>query len=734
MAALLPSQRTFTGLEMPTKRDAKRSAAFEACKFLRELGVLNEHFLPQREDKNTQICDADGREVQTTPLSEHVEAIVPNVYGDFRTSAEIWLHQLSFPDENSTGFSTIGFLCARHLSVPDGLQLFDHFPGTRPLPVKIERSQLIAWDKDESSINLERLETFTRMVMQAAINRRQYDGKLYFLVAPLLQGRCEIDWNLMNTPLTPLSSISDTSRYSCIIVPMRQLSHRIYETCESSDGLSDTSPPHLVPFSPSMRDFCKKISKFHTLGHFYKVVYEMKEEQFKGELVYLETTFQLYNNLSKSESPSTQPYRILLPLKLCKGTHISRSLWKVFSYLPSLTRLIHDAIQATALMKRLESPTMRILLAIEALTPPGVGAPWDYQTLETVGDAFLKLATTVHVYLTHLKKGEGDMSCVRSKSIDNAYLRRKALQANLPGSILSQRFRTDRFRDTQTEDGKELANGDFSRKIPRRVLSDVVEALLGAGFLTGGIALGLKVGTALDLCFGGTSPWGERELNFSFGAAAAQCALKESVLIKYEALQEKIGYVFNKQLLLIQALTHRSANSFMTNCYEREEWLGDAVIDMWIVDHAYKRFENPTAEELTLARAKIVSNGSLGFLAIKKLNLHEIIMHKSETFQQACAEAIEAIEPFTTIEEYFSNINNLFVVFDPPKILNDVLEAIVGAVFIDSGFNLQTVYQTLDTIFQEVTPGMSQLVARDPLSTMLRLRDRYQCAGLRRIS
>jgi dsRNA-specific ribonuclease len=32
-------------------------------------------------------------------------------------------------------------------------------------------------------------------------------------------------------------------------------------------------------------------------------------------------------------------------------------------------------------------------------------------------------------------------------------------------------------------------------------------------------------------------------------------------------------------------MTHRSAN-----CYEREEWLGDAVIDMWIIKHAYKRF------------------------------------------------------------------------------------------------------------------------------------------------
>ncbi|KAI9611045.1 hypothetical protein H4Q26_008892 [Puccinia striiformis f. sp. tritici PST-130] len=306
------------------------------------------------------------------------------------------------------------------------------------------------------------------------------------------------------------------------------------------------------------------------------------------------------------------------------------------------------------------------------------------------------------------------MSHVRSKSVDNAYLRRKAVQANLPSFILSQRFRTDRFRDAQTEDGKELANGSFSRTIPRRVLSDVV-------------------GTALDLCFGGTVPWNQRTLNLSFESAALS-PLDPSILLKCETLQQKIGYVFKEQLLLVQALTHRSANSFMTNCYEREEWLGDAVIDMWIVEHAFKRFANATAEELTLARARVVSNGSLGFLAIKKLGLQEIIMHKSENFDQACREAIEAIEPFTKIEEFFSKMDNLFVVFDPPKILNDVLEAIVGSVFIDSGFDLQTVYRTLDIIFEDVIPGMSRLVNRDPLSTMLRLRDQYQCMELRRIS
>ncbi|KAA1110895.1 Dicer-like protein 1 [Puccinia graminis f. sp. tritici] len=733
MAALPPSRRTFTGLEMGTKNGAKRSAAFEACKVLRELGVLNEHFLPQREDKAAQVRDADGREIETTQLADKVEAIISNIYGDFRTSSEVWLHKLSFPDDSPAGFSTMGLLCARHLTIPDDLQLFDHDPVSRPLSVKIKQSKRVEWGKDDAPFNLQRLERFTLLVMQVAVNRKPYEGKLYFLVAPLLNDAIEIDWNLVDTPMIPLSEPAGSSLYQCTIVPFRRLRYRIFDTCESAGDLCAASPPSRVPACPSMQHFCKKIAKFHNLGHFYKTCYDLEDEHLKGGFVYLQTTFQVYNNLLQSESTLAHPYRTLLPLKLCQGTHIPRTIWKVFSYLPSLTRLLHDSIQATALFMRLDFPMTLLPRGIQALTPPGVGVPWDYQTLETVGDAFLKLATSVHVYLSHLRKGEGDMSHVRSKSVDNDYLRRKAIQANLPSSILGQRFRTDRFRDAQTEDGKELPNGNFSRNVPRRVLSDVVEALLGAGFLTGGIELGLKIGTALDLCFGGTTPWNERTLNIAFEGTAHD-KLASSILLKCQALEEKIGYVFKEKLLLVQALTHRSANSFMTNCYEREEWLGDAVVDMWIVQHAYKRFDNATAEELTLARAKLVSNGSLGFLAIKKLGLHKVIMHRSESFEQACVEAIKAIEPFTSIEEFFSNLENLFVVFDPPKILNDVLEAIVGAVFIDSRFDLPTVYRTIDKIFEDVTPGLSRIVARDPLSTMLRLRDQYQCAELRRVS
>lgn len=738
MAALPPSRRTFVGVQMATKKDAKRSAAFEACKVLREVGVLNEHFIARREGKTVQAQDANGRQIETSPLPEQIEAIVTNVFGDPWNSSELWLHKVSFshPDRSdpSDDPSDLALICGDRLTQPRGFQLFDSLSDpTRPMSISIDEIHKLCWNDSVLSDRLEKLERFTRLVIQAAVSRKGYDGKLFFLVVPLIQtAGCEIDWELVENPISPLSSINNSSNYPCLLAPHCALRSRIFHTFEPCEDFSESTPSQLLPNHPHMRAFLKRISKFKTLGHFYKVVYKLEGEESKSPLVYLESTFHNQNNLLSAPS-STGPVRILLPLSICRGSHLPISTWRAFSYLPSLTRILHDVTQVTRLFQKLNLTGVSLLLGTQALTPPGVGVPWDYQTLETVGDAFLKLATSVHIYLTHLGKGEGEMSWVRAKSVDNDFLRRKAIQANLNDYILGQRFRADTFRDAQTEDGVELPNGKFLRKVPRRVLSDTTEALLGAGFLSVGIQLGLQIGTALDLCFGGTTPWNQRDFKKIFDASA-ESNINPSTLSTCRALEDQIGYKFEQKLLLVQALTHRSANSFLTNCYEREEWLGDAVIDMWVVEHTYRRFQGVTAEQLTRTRAKLVSNGSLGFLALRKLSLHHKVLHNSDSFKLACSEALEAIRSFERIEGFYEDTDNLFVIFDPPKILNDCLEAIVGAVFIDSGFDLPTAYRILDFIFEDVTPGLSQSVLPDPLSRLLTLRDKQSCRKLERTS
>jgi len=80
------------------------------------------------------------------------------------------------------------------------------------------------------------------------------------------------------------------------------------------------------------------------------------------------------------------------------------------------------------------------------------------------------------------------------------------------------------------------------------------------------------------------------------------------------ALQERIGYTFQKPALLQQALTHRS---FSSEHYERLEYLGDAVINVVVSDLLYQALPDMTEGQLSRIRSNLVKQDSLHSLALK---------------------------------------------------------------------------------------------------------------------
>lgn len=104
------------------------------------------------------------------------------------------------------------------------------------------------------------------------------------------------------------------------------------------------------------------------------------------------------------------------------------------------------------------------------------------------------------------------------------------------------------------------------RKFARRSLQDCMEALLGVGFLCGGIDMALHVGTALKLCFGGTDPWSWRYITPE----------PTPVPLLFDDLQKALGYQFKSGELLIEAITHPSFPADNA-CYQRLEFLGDGT-------------------------------------------------------------------------------------------------------------------------------------------------------------
>jgi ribonuclease-3 len=122
-------------------------------------------------------------------------------------------------------------------------------------------------------------------------------------------------------------------------------------------------------------------------------------------------------------------------------------------------------------------------------------------------------------------------------------------------------------------------------------------------------------------------------------------------------LQERLGYTFQKPDLLMQALTHRS-HSKKNN--ERLEFLGDSVLNCTVAEMLYERYGDLDEGDLSRVRANLV----------KQQALYEI------------AQALQLSDCLRLGEGELKSGG-----FKRPSILADSFEAIVGAIFLDSGFD-----------------------------------------------
>jgi len=123
-----------------------------------------------------------------------------------------------------------------------------------------------------------------------------------------------------------------------------------------------------------------------------------------------------------------------------------------------------------------------------------------------------------------------------------------------------------------------------------------------------------------------------------------------------EGLQRRIGHRFNDPRLLTRALTHRS---FGADHNERLEFLGDAVLSLAISGLLFERFAGSDEGDLTRVRAHLVREESLHRVALQ-LALPEVIHLGEGEARGGGAQR--------------------------PSILADALEALIGATFLDGGF------------------------------------------------
>ena len=132
-----------------------------------------------------------------------------------------------------------------------------------------------------------------------------------------------------------------------------------------------------------------------------------------------------------------------------------------------------------------------------------------------------------------------------------------------------------------------------------------------------------------------------------------------------DELCKKIEYNFNDKELLMTALSHPSICNFRNKkfkCmnYERLELLGDSVLSLCVLDLLLNYYQNLDEGEISRRKAYLVCTDTLSSIA-KEIDIGEHIY-------------------MTKGEENMDGRNN-------NHILENVMEAIIGAIYFDGGLN-----------------------------------------------
>lgn len=139
-------------------------------------------------------------------------------------------------------------------------------------------------------------------------------------------------------------------------------------------------------------------------------------------------------------------------------------------------------------------------------------------------------------------------------------------------------------------------------------------------------------------------------------------------------LERKLGHKFTKAALLEQALTHRS---FGAGHNERLEFLGDSVLNCCVARMIFDQFPSMPEGELSRLRANLVNQAVLAGIA-EELELGSLLRLGEGEVKTGGA--------------------------NRPSILGDAFEAILGAVYLDAGFESAT------TVVQQLFSSRTDIV------------------------
>ncbi|XP_051131155.1 dicer-like protein 4 isoform X2 [Andrographis paniculata] len=717
----------------PSKEAARRDGCLKACQILHEIGALTDYLLPEQEENHEELTsELSECGIDVDSLELH-EMLVPAALKKPWTEAGDHICFSSYyiklrPDPADRVYRKFGLFVKEPLPEEAGRMELDLcLDNGRMVMTQLIPAGIYKFDKEE----IASAEKFQRMFLKIILDRHEFipqhvsleeddiieSGSLTrYLLLPVFEheNQFSVDWalvqKLLSSPIfkCPKTDIGNEASHlnnplhladgswsfdnilnSLVYVPGKDTFFFISDILPDKNGhsLYDGSKTHIEHYAERYG--------FH-LAHPAQPLLKAKQ------------LFVLANLLRKKKASGEwrekQEHFVELPPEICqlKIVGFSKDIGSSISLLPSIMHRLEGFLVAAELKAKLipslpegaEVTTNRIL---EALTTERCSESFSLERLEMLGDAFLKFAVGRHLFLKHELLDEGQLSNKRSNITSNTNLHKLSKKRNLQVYIRDQPLEPSQFftfaRPCPVNCNKETEHSPSNKKraaktevrcsknhhwLNKKTIADAIEALIGALIVDSGFKAAIAFLNWLGV-----------EIDFLPSQVDRICFASNAFLslphqLDVNALEKNLGYTFTHRGLLVQAFVHPSFRNQLGCCYQRLEFLGDAVLDYLITSYLYSVYPNMRPGQLTDLRSLSVNNVSLADVA-ERQSFHKFLMCDSEGLRKA-------ISTYVNIRRATS-ANALVKEKSCPKVLGDLVESCVGAVFLDTGLDLSCLWK-----------------------------------------
>ncbi|KAG0001849.1 Dicer-like protein 1 [Entomortierella chlamydospora] len=707
-----------------TKSMAKKSAAFKACEELHILGSLNDNLLPiikRRDDE--EFIEEDGESNNKEKNSDYPKA-----------SPAFWKGES--PMEGARLFGCVIELTEKDLENLRGkhryrtmcLLTYRQIPCTlAPFNLYVEGAARKAMVSDIfSSIDLERgqlelLQHFTLSMFQR-LCRKTFECPLQnmpYFIAPLVKDYHKsqkledaVSWQdiALSQSLVPLpfeEDINDDQVIMESVLTLRNDHNRDFFVKKVLRGFRVNDVMLQDQFEAEHRSWDNAISKGKTVAlqsgertfaQYFKWKYNVSCLD-DDIILAAERVHKMRNHLQPavSEEEKRDEVATIIPLSACMRCPVLSDVLRMSQMIPSVLYNLDSTLLVQEAREKLGITGVSLDHLQVAFTTSSANRDYQYERLETLGDSFLKFASTIRLYIVNPAKDESQLHNHRIRIISNNALRKHAIGLELFRYVSSTPFHRKSWRPTRfIVDGKEW-NESQTQMLSDKTLADFIEAALGAAYLSGGTKVGFETAKILRIPFDEFESWEDFHKVYTNAKAKkdsdkerSEVKLKSLHLAEVQEVEKVLGYKFKDPLLFFEAMTHASYIRDEAVCYQRLEFLGDAILDFQVIQYYYKKYPDAPPGAITLIKDASVNNTILGAISLR-WGLYKYVKHSSEALGPAIEKSFRSVEEKkcqsatkTLDGEYW---NDIYM----PKVLGDLVESTLGAVFVDSGFDFDVI-------------------------------------------